>query len=101
MAKKEVKNGWNWRDSVFVLVAFVVISGMLYFAWDVATARVSMEGKCVVHQIDYVNLTGNGSCIFPLVQGDVSICALPRDIDCSGLVTDVSLMKVLMSGRGK
>lgn len=93
-----------WRKSVrrreIILIILFCIVGLtgIYVAWDVTTSRVSMQFSCTVHEIEYVNLTGDGKCLFALVQGNVSICGLPKDVQCSGVLQDVPIAKMLRLG---
>ena len=80
-----------------LVLLWIITLCAIYVAWNMATARFSAQFDCTIHNIEYINLTGDGSCMFPLVSGNVSICALPKDIHCSGLMQDVSIMKVLLN----
>jgi hypothetical protein len=94
------KKRWDRLFLVIVGVAtavFLLLSA--YIAWDTATTKAYGSFDCEVRQIDYVRLQGNGSCVFPLVQGDESWCALPRDVRCSGAVGDFPLVKALVKLR--
>ena len=85
------------------IIAFLAVIGCnAYLAWNAATTKISAYAECEIDHIDYVRLDeqdGNGSCAFLAVRGDVSYCALPRDIHCKGEVADVPLMKLLLQAR--
>ena len=102
MKNLQEKSGLKWMILyVFVLVASIfLILANAYIVWDAATTKASAQFKCDINQIDYVTLKGNGSCWFPVVQGDKSMCALPRDIHCEGLVQDFPIVKGLLKLRG-
>lgn len=101
---KRVKNGSKWYKALaissVVLVVLVAI-GTVYQVWSIATYKASFQFDCEVKQIDYVRPVGNGSCVFPLVQGDTAFCALPRDLHCSGAAGDVPVLKTVFALRGK
>ena len=84
--------------SLFILLTVLVLIS-LYQLWLTMTAKVSIEGGCRIEQIDYVLVSGNGTCLVPVVSGDVSICALPRDIMCEGAARQVPLVRLLMESR--
>jgi hypothetical protein len=70
--------------------------------WNAANTKVSGSIDCEIKQIDYITLKGNGSCMFGLVAGetgtDTSVCALPKDIHCSGTLQDFPIVKAIVEG---
>jgi hypothetical protein len=94
----------QWYDSKLFLV-FIIFVGLtiifvnFYLVWDAATTKGSAQIRCKIDHIRYVELVGNGTCMFALVDGDVGYCALPEDVECEGLVQDFPIIKGLMKLR--
>jgi hypothetical protein len=95
--KKDTKT--NIVQGFVIIASIVLIVANIYMVWDMSTTKASAQLRCDINHIDYVKLKGNGTCAFSAVAGDVSMCALPRDIHCEGLVQDFPLIKGLMKLR--
>jgi len=93
MVEKKKSNVWMWI--LIGLIALIALA-TVYQAWNFATYRMSAQIDCSSNRIDYVTLTGDGKCMFPLVQGNISICALPKDIHCRGSVQDFPLVRAII-----
>ena len=96
------------RDKIVLAVILILVGGMFLlmvaFVWLQVTEKMSAEVDCTVHQIDYVTLTdanGTGTCMFALVQGNVTMCALPRDVNCHGLVQDFPVVRFILERKSK
>lgn len=94
------------QEIILAVVATSMLVTMfvgIFIAWSVATMNVSGSVKCTVDEVDYVTLTdvnGSGECMFPLVKGNTSICALPKKFECSGIVSDVSMVRAIQALQG-
>jgi hypothetical protein len=87
--------------TVVVIAAIMIIAvTQVYTAWHIATSKVSAQMDCQINHINYISLTedkdGNGDCAFPLVTGNVTMCALPEDIHCSGLIQDFPIIRAII-----
>lgn len=89
----KIENKKRMVSNIIIGAVVVLVFLQLYMVWMAMTARGSAQFECSVKKIDYVALQGNGSCMFPMVQGDVSYCALPQDIYCKGTLSEFPLMR--------
>jgi hypothetical protein len=92
---------WVKRVAIVVVVLmFCLFLIEIYFVWSFATNKVSGEIDCSVKQIDYISLTedkdGVGDCSFPLVSGNVTMCALPRDFHCRGTLQNFPIVRAFV-----
>jgi hypothetical protein len=87
--------------AIYFIIGLLVIIALIniYMAWKEATYKMSAQIDCNVEKIDYVYLTdenGTGNCMFPLVSGNVTVCALPKDFHCKGLIQDFPLFRAIL-----
>lgn len=98
--KEEIKKSKLWTViGVFAIVALsMIVLANIYLVWDAATTKVSGNLDCQVNAVEYVTLSGNGTCVFPLASsenGDMTICGLPQDFHCSGTLQNFPIVKAI------
>jgi hypothetical protein len=97
MVKKKKNEVWTY---IIATVLFCILLVNLYLLWNTVTGKVSAKIDCSINNIEYVRLeNGSGECLFPLVKGNVSMCALPRDFHCDGLIQNFPLLRAILEMR--
>jgi len=100
MANQEKKSAWTYVMYTMGMVTMVVlIFANVYAAWAASTMEISAQMECKVNQMDYVNLSGDGECLFVLVSSEeenISICGLPKDFHCKGTMQDFPIAKLVV-----
>ena len=85
---------------VIAVFLFLLVVISLFMLWNGMTSRASGMIDCSVSRIDYAVVV-NGSCALPFSEGNTSICALPRDIHCKGLIQDFPIVKAILEASNE
>ena len=86
--------------TVFIVIGFLTIIALgIASLWKISTSRMSARADCEVNSIEYITMHGEGECMFPLITSETNnytVCALPNDVHCSGLVQDFPLLRYIV-----
>ena len=99
--RRDEKKWIFWKIAVIFLIlaaSVFVVLGIASF-WKISTSRMSARADCEVNSIEYITMNGEGECMFPLITSETNnytVCALPNDVHCSGLVQDFPLLRYIV-----
>ncbi len=100
MVNKEKKSLWySAIGTLAVITMIVVILSSSYMAWNASTMELAAQVECKVTEMEYVNLTGDGKCLILMASSkseNESICGLPKDFHCKGLMQDFPIAKLVV-----
>lgn len=100
MGKNEKKSMWlSVIGTMGIITMIVVIVASSYMAWNAATMEIAAQVECEVNEMEYVNLSGDGECLLLMVSSEsenISICGLPKDFHCTGLMQDFPIANLVV-----
>lgn len=100
MGNEEKKGVWWYVFGTMGMITMIVmILANGYAAWATSTMEISAQAECKVNEMQYVNLSGDGECLFLMVSSEtenISICGLPQDFHCTGLMQDFPIAKLVV-----
>lgn len=97
---KEKKSVWlSVVTTMGLITMIVVIFSSMYIIWNASTMELSAQVECKVSEMEYVNLSGDGECMFLMASSESeneSICGLPKDFHCKGLMQDFPIARLVI-----
>jgi len=80
---------------IAILLGITIIIEILLL-WQFSTSRASGKISCESKEITYISYKEDVSCIGAVRGEGFTVCALPKDLKCEGIIQDFPIMRFLI-----